>query len=440
MGSIYARGTKLWLRFKQPDGEWACAPSGCSVGEEDKAWKKLEELEARLKATTDFNAATEETGPVTIERYALRWIEKRKKQDIATVADEEGRLKNHVLPLIGSMLVADVRPRHVRDMVLSLRNRKTLRGGEPLAPRTVRHAYATFHTMMKDAVIDELIDRDPCVLKRGVLPGKRDKDPNWRSTAIFTRSEVERLISDVRIPEDRRTLYAILFLAATRFGEAAARRWRDYDANATPLGKLAVTTSFSTRLKKEKLTKTENPREMPVHPTLASILAAWKLGGWVKLFGRQPELDDLIVPSREGRYRNVNHGLKRFYEDLERIGLRPRRQHDTRRTFITLAQADGGRKDILRWATHGPTGDIMDAYTSLPWEIICAEVGKLKISLLEGKVIELPKSVISGGSEPKFATPLATDAARQTKTPGILSDPGASSLRGGRDSNPRPSA
>jgi hypothetical protein len=32
-----------------------------------------------------------------------------------------------------------------------------------------------------------------------------------------------------------------------------------------------------------------------------------------------------------------------------------RRQHDARRTFISIARADGARPDILRWATHGPT-------------------------------------------------------------------------------------
>ena len=32
--------------------------------------------------------------------------------------------------------------------------------------------------------------------------------------------------------------------------------------------------------------------------------------------------------------------LHKFHEDLERIGLRRRRQYDSRRTFISLAQCD----------------------------------------------------------------------------------------------------
>ncbi|HEY1548161.1 MAG TPA: hypothetical protein VGG28_10085 [Kofleriaceae bacterium] len=47
--------------------------------------------------------------------------------------------------------------------------------------------------------------------------------------------------------------------------------------------------------------------------------------------------------------------LRRFHEDLKRLHMAKRRQHDARRTFISIARADGARPDILRWATHGPT-------------------------------------------------------------------------------------
>jgi hypothetical protein len=91
--------------------------------------------------------------------------------------------------------------------------------------------------------------------------------------------------------------------------------------------------------------------------------------------------------------------LRRFHEDLTRIGLRERRQHDARRTFISIARADGARPDILRWATHGPTSDITDLYTTLPWDALCAEVAKAKINLLEGKVIAMPLAAAAGSEQ-----------------------------------------
>ena len=195
-----------------------------------------------------------------------------------------------------------------------------------------------------------------------------------------TRSNI---LSAGSTPDDLRMLASLMFLGAMRFCDAAALTWRDYDPTCTPLGKLVIEKSYRTKKRKAKGTKTENPREMPVHPTLARILAEWKLSGFERLTGRTPQPDDPIVPSRRGAYRNVNASLRRFHEDLERIGLRARRQHDARRTFISIARADGAVADTLHFATHGPDGEIMDDYTMLPWAALCAEVAKVRISLRE---------------------------------------------------------
>ena len=121
---------------------------------------------------------------------------------------------------------------------------------------------------------------------------------------------------------------------------------------------------------------------VPVHPVLAEVLATWKLGGWQRLMGRAPGPNDLIIPSRMGRNRSRHHSLDKFHEDLERLGMRLRRQHDLRRTFVTLARADGARKDVLETVTHGGRGsDTIDLYTSLPWASVCEEVAKLRVSL-----------------------------------------------------------
>jgi hypothetical protein len=37
-----------------------------------------------------------------------------------------------------------------------------------------------------------------------------------------------------------------------------------------------------------------------MHPTLGKIIAAWRLSHWSLLYGRQPTLDDLVVPTRNG--------------------------------------------------------------------------------------------------------------------------------------------
>jgi integrase len=422
--SVFARGSKLWIRFRDVGGKWRNASTGYSVGEEALAQAVLDDIVARVAAT---ERAGNSPQVVTVRSFAEAWLAKRETE---TAADDRGRIHNHILPALGNIPLGELRPRQVREFVQALTKKKRqgnrrkdgslVPTDELLAPRTVRHVYGTLRAMLNDAVADEVIPSSPCVLK-DELPAKRDKDRTWRRTAVFTRDEVEAIISAESTPDDRRVLASLMFLGAMRFGEAAALTWRDYDATCTPLGKLVIEKSYSTKKRKVKGTKTENPREMPVHPMLARILAEWKLSGFERLTGRQPRPEDPIVPSRRGAYRNVNASLRRFHEDLDRIGLRARRQHDARRTFISIARADGAVADTLHFATHGPDGEIMDDYTTLPWPALCAEVAKVRISLREGKLLEMPARV-AVGAESSLVTAFVTVQASSCNDKGKLAE------------------
>lgn len=145
--------------------------------------------------------------------------------------------------------------------------------------------------------------------------------------------------------------------------------------------------------------KTERPREVPVHPVLARVLDAWRQEGWERKQGRPPTADDLVVPSRRGEHRRDPVVHAQFLEDLELLGLRGRRVHDTRHTFISLALADGADRDKLAWVTHGPKGDIVSLYTTLPLESLCTEVAKLKVELRP------PSTPPAGGAPPSDEAP-----------------------------------
>jgi hypothetical protein len=119
--------------------------------------------------------------------------------------------------------------------------------------------------------------------------------------------------------------------------------------------------------------------------------------------GCAPGPDDLVVPALHGGFRSRHHALDHFHHDLDGVGLRRRRQHDLRRTMISLARADGAAKDVLETVTHGARGDIMDSYTTLPWNVVCAEVAKLRVQLVEGRVVALPQA--GGGRREVEGTP-----------------------------------
>ena len=181
-------------------------------------------------------------------------------------------------------------------------------------------------------------------------------------------------------------LNALKGLAATRHGEAAGLRWCNRFPELQPLGKLVVARSYD-----KDGTKTQVSRQVPIHPVLAQLLSEWWSFGWASVYGRRPTLKDYIVPRSidaeppdegDGDLWPADQAYKLFAADLEALGMRVRRGHDLRRTFITLAQEDGARRDVLQVITHAPdAADVMSLYTTYPWSTLCAEVAKLQIAL-----------------------------------------------------------
>lgn len=313
----------------------------------------------------------------TVREYAATWIAQRRALQAVgrhrSVRDDDQRLRDHILPFVpdalvgialGDLPVSEVRPAHVKALVHDLLAKK-------LAPRTVWNVYTLGRTMFVDIVADELRAASPWTVRRGTLPPRCDAKASWRGTAIFNRAEAWSLVTAPTVRADRRTMNGLLFLAGLRRSEAARLRLRDYDPTWRPLGVLHVLQ-----------TKTDVPRDVPVHPALAARLDAWLSGGgWEAFLGRKPEPGDLLVPTRQhhGEPRCIKHEQREFRRDMERLGLRVRRGHDARRTFISLSLADGARRDILRFVTHGARGrQAFDLYEQYAWADLCGEVAKLR--------------------------------------------------------------
>jgi integrase len=331
---------------------------------------------------------------MTVADFAGKWLAQRKAEGIANVVVEEQRMRDHVLPELGSMKLGDVKPRHAHQLVLALSRTKSPRGGT-LASRTVRGVYFTARQMFTHAVFQELLVGNPFTLPRGMLPKVADKDPLWRPGAVFTTDEVERLISDPVIPIHRRVAYAVEFFTGLRTGQASALRWGDYELQRVPLGRITSAQSWESKGKKLKGTKTGVTHEVPVHPVLAKVLADWRLTGWKKRMGRAPRQEDLIIPTIRATdpevagYRDVRKALEDFHEDLDALGLRRRRHYDSRRTFISLGLDGGASKDILQSITHPRPADAFDLYRTPSWEARCEAVTCIKVELREGRLISL---------------------------------------------------
>jgi len=190
--------------------------------------------------------------------------------------------------------------------------------------------------------------------------------------------------------------YAFKALAGMRHGEVAALAWRAIDYTAEPLARINVVRAYNSATQKIKTTKTEDGRAVPMHPTLAKILATWRLSHWSRLYGRQPTPDDLVVPTRNLTPIHSSDAVHAFKADLEALGLRveagerrDRGEHDLRGWYKTRCIEDGADSLIIRRTTHAPPRDVNAGYERFTWATICREVAKLRVDILGGEGLPL---------------------------------------------------
>ena len=99
------------------------------------------------------------SGKVTLREYATRWLELRPDLRPRTVELYEGELRLHILPVLGDVELAKLTPAKVRDWHAGMRAAR--RPGASTAAK----CYRLLHAILNTAVADELILRNPCVIK-----------------------------------------------------------------------------------------------------------------------------------------------------------------------------------------------------------------------------------------------------------------------------------
>jgi integrase len=403
MASIYARGRKLWCRLK--DGEWICAPTPFAVGDEVKARRfavaAQRAIDQRLAGGTD--------GPATVRRYAEAWLESRHQKHEATRrryeatgqgrvqhrdhATDAGRMRKHVLPYLGDLLLSDVRPRHLAGWIHELRTKTSL------SAKTVRNVYGLACALFRDAAIAGNIEATPCVLVDAQLG---EEDETGEGAGRYSREQLELMIGSTQLSDYQRIFAALGGLAGRRLGEVCGFRWGDLDTSAVPLWRLTSSRAYDRRP-----TKTSRTSQIPVHPALADMLTAWR-HGWAAMFGRAPTADDPIVPRAPGKWidkpggphsKKTGGNLMDSILAALAIPPAPKKTHALKSTFISLAMEDGASRELIKRITHTP-GNGRDAFARYDraeyWPQLCAEVARLRIT---------PRS---GGQLVKLATPLAT--------------------------------
>lgn len=382
-----------------------------------------EERIAAVKAGTWTPTVHRRTDRLRFDAWADTWIQKRRDRPNPprTIDDDEARLREHVRPLLGRLPLVEISVDHVRELLSMLRSKSSSTTGKPLSPNTIHNVWGTFAKCLRDAAKEIGRQGVAWVPPVDLLDDGEAPERVSRPRGSFQRAELELLISDPRLQVDHRTFWALLGFTGMRHDEAAGLRWRDIDFRAEPLARITLVEQAGGRPLKEDRRGHGKRREIPVHRTLATILEAWRTGGFAALHGRHPRPDDYVVPSTLDvrRFRPVRSTLKQLERDCRELRIPARMTHELRNTFATLASTDAPElEQIVATITHSvkPVAGAFNTYRGSRWLAQCEAVLRLDVRLeRHAKVVALPRAAVVAG--PSDLDPIVDLEGPNAKTP-----------------------
>jgi hypothetical protein len=154
-GSVRRRSSGKWqARVRDPlSGRLASLGTFATKADADRA------VTLALADQTRGAWIDPERGRLLLTDYATRWLSDRAQLRPRTRELYEGLLRLHVLPTLGHLELAKVTPSAVRRWHASLVKAETA------GPSTVAKAYRLLHAILATATADELIVKNPCVLR-----------------------------------------------------------------------------------------------------------------------------------------------------------------------------------------------------------------------------------------------------------------------------------
>ncbi len=253
----------------------------------------------------------------------------------STATGYESCIVWHLKPYIGHRQLQGLRAEHIQAVVNALVS-------EGKAPSTVRKAYAVLRLACEQAVVNDILPRNPA--KRIILPKKTQ-----REIMFFTLDEQRRFIN--ALPEDAsgRALYFILG-TGLRLAELSGLRWSDIQENQFTIAQtIRRNRNFDESDPRRTFLQVSTPktkasrRTIPLTPKLKEILAEQKRQQAQSriLAGSKWQEHGLVFTTELGtplEGRNITRTLHRVLKEagIEQLGV-----HALRHTFATRAMEAG---------------------------------------------------------------------------------------------------
>jgi len=354
-------GGRWRARYRTPDGDKRSKTFATKI--DAQRW-----LDLQLASIAKNDWVDPNEGKVSFTVYAAEVQASRVHLAATTKARDECYMRRMVLPHLGELPLASIRPTHLRLLIAKLT-------AEGKAPATVRKAYQLATMVLSQAVLDDKIARTPA---RGVkLPNLRESRSAIR---VLTHDEAASLYE--AIDPRYRVVVSLGAYAGLRAGEVFGLQAENLDLLRRRLRVAATLTSLNGSVSLGPPKTEASKRTISISQALVDELAAH-----LAEYGTGPE--GVVVSSPQGSWIRAASWRQRFWNPgVEAAGLqRPLRFHDLRHTHASWLIAEGAHaKAIQGRLGHSSIVVTMDTYGHLMPEIDEGLADMLDIRMRESRL------------------------------------------------------
>lgn len=310
-------------RYVGPDMARHTAPVTFTARIDAEGWlsderRMIERGDWTAPATRD---AAKITGGFTLRAYADRWHDETvNRHKPRTRVLHRGYLDNVIYPGLGdktlrAVTIADIREWHA--------------GLDAEYPTRNANAYSLLRTILNQAVDDEILEANPCRIKRAAVKHRKSEP------VAISQDEIRALAA--KMPEQWRALVLLGGFSGLRWGELTALRRTDI---SLAKGDLAVTVrravvrvggEYIVDRPKSRAALRTVPLPEGLRPTLVAHLKAWSQQG----------PSGLVFPAASGEILNRDTFKYSFRLAAEAIGHPTLTPHGLRHSAATLFAQSG---------------------------------------------------------------------------------------------------
>lgn len=332
------------------------------------------------------------------ELVELWWPDYERRLAPTAKKSEGGRLRKHILPLLGDVALEDVTSAVVHQWVRDLEDGRGPVGEPwrpgarvsrriPLAPKTIANCHGLLFVLMASAVAEKLLRANPCVGTS--LPERIHQEMRCLSDV-----EIERLLS--ALPAHWRPLVLLLVTTGLRWGEAIGLK----------VGRLHLT-SRTPALRVEEQLQLVAGRMVFCAPKSArsrrTVTFERSLARTLRRLVDGRDGQDLVFLTTAGATIRP-HSFRRIWTGAtKRAGLEGLRVHDLRHTHAAILLSAGvSMEKISRRLGHASL-----AVTDLIYGHLRAESDDAILAAVEATVASLGLSTLEAALAEELADELA---------------------------------